>query len=91
MNIGYFSADFRDHAVGHLIIKMLECHDKSKFKIFGFYFGTKHKENDRFYKRFKKALTKFYDVFSMSDEEVKKLSKNLKNRYCNRFNGTYRW
>ena len=34
LNIGYFSADFRDHAVGHLIARMLECHDKSKFKIF---------------------------------------------------------
>ena len=71
MNIGYFSADFRDHAVGHLIARMLECHDKSKFKIFGFYFGTKHKETDRFYKRFKNIFDEFHNIFSMSDEEVK--------------------
>ena len=37
LNVGYFSADFRDHAVGHLIARMLECHDKSKFKIFGLF------------------------------------------------------
>lgn len=77
LNIGYFSADFRDHAVGHLIARMLECHDKSKFKIFGFYFGTKHKETDRFYKRFKNIFDEFHNIFSMSDEEVKKLSNHL--------------
>ena len=39
INIGYFSADFRDHPVGHLIVKMIESHDKSKFNIYGFYLG----------------------------------------------------
>ena len=48
INIGYFSADFRDHPVGHLIAKMLETHDKSKYEIYGFYLGNKHKENDIF-------------------------------------------
>ena len=41
INIGYFSADFRDHPVGHLIVKMLETHDKSKYEIYGFYLGNK--------------------------------------------------
>ena len=77
-NIGYFSADFRDHPVGHLISKMLESHDKTKFNIYGFYLGNKHKEDDRFYKRIKKTFTKFYDVSKMSDEEIISLSINLK-------------
>ena len=68
INIGYFSADFRDHPIGHLIAEMLENHDKSKYEIYGFYLGNKHKENDRFYLRIKKTFTKFYDVSNLSDK-----------------------
>ena len=78
INIGYYSADFRDHPVGHLIVKMMECHDKSKFNIYGFYLGNKHKQNDEYHLRLKKAFTKFYDVSKMSDEEISSLSKNIK-------------
>ena len=78
INIGYFSADFRDHPVGHLIAKMLESHDKSKYEIYGFYLGKRHEENDIFHLRIKKAFTKFYDVSNMSNEEIISLSKNLK-------------
>tara|TARA_B100001057_G_scaffold286762_1_gene286870 strand:- start:3090 stop:5066 length:1977 start_codon:yes stop_codon:yes gene_type:complete len=77
-NIGYYSADFRDHPVGHLIVKMIECHDKSKFNIYGFYLGNKHKKNDEYHLRLKKAFTKFYDVSKMSDEEISSLSKDIK-------------
>ncbi len=78
INIGYFSADFRDHPVGHLIVKMLETHNKNKFNIYGFYFGNKHKENDKYHFRLKTAFTKFYDVSKLTDEEILSLSKNLK-------------
>ena len=78
INIGYYSADFRDHPVGHLIVKMIESHDKSKFNIYGFYLGNKHKQNDEYHLRLKKAFTKFYDVSKMSDEEISSLSKNKK-------------
>lgn len=78
INIGYYSADFRDHPVGHLIVKMIESHDKSKFNIYGFYLGNKHKQNDEYHLRLKKAFTKFYDVSKMSDDEISLLSKNIK-------------
>ena len=77
IKIGYFSADFRDHPVGHLIVKMLETHDKSKYEIYGFYLGNKHKDKDVFHLRIKKAFTKFYDVSKMTDEEIIALSENL--------------
>ena len=49
INIGYFSADFRDHP---LVINSQNARDynKSKYEIFGFYLGNRHKENDRFHK-----------------------------------------
>ena len=36
IRIGYISADFRDHAVTHLIAELIELHDRDKFQIFGF-------------------------------------------------------
>ncbi len=77
IHIGYYSADFRDHAVGHLIAKMLESHDKSKFCIFGFYFGNKHSEKDIYHIRFKKIFDEFYDIRSLSDNKVRELSNSL--------------
>ena len=78
IKLGYYSTDFRDHPVGHLIAKVLETHDKSKFDIYGFYLSKKQKENDRYYLRIKKVFKEFYDVSDMSDNEIVLLSKNLK-------------
>ena len=77
IKVGYYSADFRDHPVGHLIAEMIETHNKSKFEIYGFYLGNKHKQNDYHHLRFKKAFTKFYDVSKMSDDEISSLSKDI--------------
>ena len=77
IKVGYYSADFRDHPVGHLIAEMIETHNKSKFEIYGFYLGNKHKKNDYHHLRFKKAFTKFYDVSKMSDDEISSLSKDI--------------
>lgn len=77
INLGYFSADFRNHPVGHLISKILETHDKSKFDLYGFYFSNKKEESDQYYQRIKKTFKKFYHVSDMSDSEIISLSKNL--------------
>ena len=39
IRLGYYSADFYNHATSLLIAYMLELHDKSKFELFGFSFG----------------------------------------------------
>lgn len=78
INLGYYSTDFRDHPIGHLISKMLETHDKSKFDIYGFYLSKKQKENDRYYLRIKKIFKEFYDVSDMSEKEIILLSRDLK-------------
>ena len=49
IRIGYYSADFRDHAVSYLLVKLFELHDKSKFELFGFSFGPE--KNDEMRKR----------------------------------------
>ena len=82
INLGYYSTDFRDHPVGHLISKMLETHDKSKFNIYGFYLSKKQKENDRYYLRIKNIFKEFYDVSEMSEKEIISLSRDLKIDIC---------
>ena len=36
ITIGYYSADFHDHATSNLMVNLFELHDRSKFEIIGF-------------------------------------------------------
>ncbi len=78
IKLGYFTADFRDHATSHLTAEMFEKHDKSKFEIYGFYLGEKVSQNDTWHQRLKKSFNKFFSVNDMSDLEVSKLAMDLK-------------
>ncbi len=77
IKIGYYSADFRTHAMGHLMVRMLELHDKSNFEIYGFYFGPKINEKDQLQSRIMKCFDKFININSMSDLQVSQLSRKL--------------
>ena len=77
INIGYYSADFRNHALAHLISRTIELHDKSKFNVHGFYFGKRHKKDDHYHLRLKKAFQKYHDVSNKSDEEIVNFSRDL--------------
>ena len=76
IKIGYYSADFHNHATSLLIAEMLELHDKSKFDLFGFSFGPN--KNDTMRKRVAKCFNKFLDVRLKSDDEIVQISRNLK-------------
>jgi tetratricopeptide (TPR) repeat protein len=39
IRIGYFSADFQNHATAHLMAELFELHDKDKFELIAFSFG----------------------------------------------------
>ena len=75
IRIGYFSADFRNHATAHLTAEMFELHDKNKFEIFGFYLGQKTKSDDYWHNRLRKSFDEFFDVNMMSDIEISDFSK----------------
>ena len=75
IRIGYYSADFREHAVSYLIAEVFELHDKSKFEIYAFSFGQH--EGDFMRERLKKTFDQFYEVNQMSDEEIVDLSREL--------------
>ena len=74
IRIGYYSADFRNHATAYLITEMLEKHDKSKFEVFGFYLGRSIDSEDLWHDRVKKTFDKFFDVSSLTEFEISELS-----------------
>ena len=78
INIGYFSADFRDHPVSHLLTNIIEKHDRSRFKIYGFYHGSINNKKDSYHNRIKNAFDKFYDIKNFSDDHVKEICNKLK-------------
>ncbi len=75
MRIGYYSADFRNHAMSFLLSGMFEFHNRSKFEIIAFSFGPK--KNDEISKRIKNAFDQFIEVSSKTDKEIAEVSKNL--------------
>jgi len=75
VRIGYFSADFRNHPVSFLTAELFETHDKSKFELTAFSFGTN--ANDEMRKRVAAAFDRFIDVRNMSDKDVAMLARNL--------------
>lgn len=76
IHIGYFSTDFHDHAIAILIAGLLETHDRSQFEITGFLLARR--PIDAAQLRLKTAMDRFIDVSDMSDQQVAKLSRELK-------------
>jgi protein O-GlcNAc transferase len=75
IRLGYFSADFRNHAVSFLTAELFELHDKKKYEIFAFSLGRDDKSPIRL--RLSQAFSQFIDVNDMSDSEIAELSRNL--------------
>ncbi len=75
IRIGYFSADFRNHAVSILAAELFELHDKSKFEIFALSYGIDDESPIR--SRLTKAFTQFIDVRTKSDQEIAALARSI--------------
>lgn len=73
IRIGYVSADFRDHSVGHFIENIIANHDKSLFSIYC-YSNTNHE--DDLTKKIKGHCTLFAKIHNLTDEE---LAENIHN------------
>ena len=75
IRIGYFSADFRSHAVSFLTAELFELHDKNRFEIIAFSFGEDDKSEIR--SRLINSFDQFIDVRNFSDLEIAKLARDL--------------
>tara|TARA_B100002051_G_C16723473_1_gene633881 strand:- start:437 stop:1948 length:1512 start_codon:yes stop_codon:yes gene_type:complete len=76
IRLGYYSADFRNHATAHLISRVFELHDKENFEIYAFSFCPLN-EKDIWQKRINNSCDNFIDVYKKNDQEISKLSKEL--------------
>ncbi len=68
LRIGYFSADFHDHATMYLMAKLFETHDRARFEIHAFSYGPDRRDAMR--ARLIKAVDAFHDVRALTDPAI---------------------
>ena len=73
IRIGYFSADYREHATLHLMAGLFETHDRSRFELSVFSFGVPSQDPIR--KRLEAACEHFVDVRNSSDQQIAVLAR----------------
>ena len=73
--LGYFSSDFRNHALSSLLAEMFEKHDRSLFEVVAFAFGPD--SNDEIRARLRGAFDLFLDVGKHSDKEIAQLCRKM--------------
>ena len=75
IRIGYFSADFHNHATMYLMAELFERHDRSKFEIHAFSFGPDTQDEMR--SRLLTSVEAFHDVRLTNNAEIAALSRSL--------------
>ncbi|OIQ29512.1 MAG: glycosyltransferase [Alphaproteobacteria bacterium MedPE-SWcel] len=73
IRIGYFSNDFYNHATMHLMSGLLEAHDRQKFEIYLYDYGSK--ADDHVHQRARRNADKFQDVRKKSTAELVDLAR----------------
>ncbi len=74
LRIGYFSAEFRDHATMYLMARLFELHDRDAFAIHAYSYGRV--ESDSMRRRIVAAVDEFHDVHHLTDREVAELCRS---------------
>ena len=75
IRVGYFTADFHNHATAYLMVELFELHNKNQFELIGFSFGPT--VNDEMRKRLEGSFDRFIEVGGKTDIEIAKLSRDL--------------
>ena len=76
LRVGYFSADFKEHPASYLMFKVIECHDRSLFDVYGYSIGQP--KLDKMREKISGAFDVFRDIHSLSDIEALKIIDNDK-------------
>jgi len=75
IHIGYYSADFHSHATTQLMAGLIDRHDRTRFLVSAFAFGTR--EPDQVTRRLERSFDRFIPVHTKSDREVAQISREL--------------
>lgn len=73
--LGYFSADFHQHATSQLIAELFECHDRERFELIAFSYGPPLQDAMR--GRLERAFDHFLDVRKLGDAQVAARAREL--------------
>jgi predicted O-linked N-acetylglucosamine transferase (SPINDLY family) len=68
IHIGYFSADFRNHPVAHLMAEVFEIHDRDRFQISAYSFGPD--DGSAMRQRLENAFDHFVDIRDLNHENA---------------------
>jgi protein O-GlcNAc transferase len=75
LRVAYVSADFRDHPVSHLLVGLLERHDRGSFEIFGI--SLRQSQDSPFEQRLRTAFDRYVEVGERSDCDIAQLLREL--------------
>ncbi len=75
INIGYFSPDFRNHPVLHLIEDIFKYHDKSKFDVYAF--SLESNKNDYMTDKIKPYFKEYLEIKNLSNTSIFELAKKI--------------
>ena len=75
IKIGYFSGDFHNHPVMHIMADIFKNHDESNFEIYAFSHGP-DKKNNVWRKAVISYFKKFYQIYDMSNDEIINLAND---------------
>ncbi|MBP2276197.1 MAG: putative O-linked N-acetylglucosamine transferase (SPINDLY family) [Sphingomonas echinoides] len=75
IRVGYFSADFFNHATMHLLVETLEQHDRDRFEFTAFSFGSSRQ--DAWVARARASFDAFENVQLGEDRAVAKRARDL--------------
>ena len=68
LRIGYLSGDFFSHPVAHLMVGVIEQHDRARFEIIGYDFSPPG--DDDYRRRFAAAFDRIVPIIGMEDQEA---------------------
>lgn len=73
IRVGYVSADFRNHAVCHLITDLIGQHDRDKFEVFGYSISLLDESPSR-----QKIMNNFDRFYSLEDSKTSQIITAIK-------------
>ena len=87
IGVAYLSADFRSHPVSHLLVEVIERHDRKRFQTIAVSYGPDTADEMR--ERIKGASENFIDVRAKSDRDTAPHAARSRGRHPRRSNGIY--
>ncbi len=70
IRIGYLSADFRDHAIAHLMVGLFPLHNRDEFEVFSYSYGP---DDESYYRKtIEQASDRFIDLRLLGDGDAAK-------------------